>query len=395
MAEHIAEGLVRAGHEVTVITSFPSKMKGELFPGFRRALVHVKDNPKGYRICRVPTIFSKKSTILSRLPENLSFAVSSNLASIILGRPDVIYMNTWPVISTFVTAVICTLKRIPFIYNVQDLYPESASGLGHVTEKGFVYRLLLCMDSFTATRSAGIVAISEEFAARILRTRGVPSDRITTVWNWYDSRVMPGEKQGELRDSIAPEPNSSVVMYAGNIGSVAGLEIVLDAAERLEPQGNYVFVLAGDGTLRQKLEQECIRRGITNVRFYYPLHREDLGRVQAAADIMLITAKRGLSLSEVPSKIMGYMLSGRPVLAMVEKDSNTAHVIRQANCGCIGTPEDSQALADLVVQMMKSGRLNEWGKNARSFAQDHFDPEKSVPKITNLISSVSALSAKE
>ncbi|MCX6031746.1 MAG: glycosyltransferase family 4 protein [Chloroflexi bacterium] len=394
MAEHIAEGLVCAGHEVTVITSFPSKMKGELFPGFRRTLASMTRNPKGYRLCRVFTIFSKESAILSRLSENLSYAVASNLASMWFGRPDVIYMNTWPAIATFVTAVVCTLRRIPFVYNVQDLYPESASGLGYVREQGLVYRILHRMDCFTSSHAARIVAISEEFAERIRRTRKIPSDRIAVIWNWYDACVVPSEKWGELRASIAPAPESCVVMYAGNIGSVAGLESVLDAAERLASKGDYVFVLAGDGTLRQQLEQNCVRRSVTNVRFYYPLHREDLGRVQAAADILLITAKTGLALSEVPSKIMGYMLSGRPVLAMVDKESNTARVVQQANCGCIGTPEDPQALADLVEQMMKSGRLDEWGRNARIFAENHFDQTKGVAKIVNLISSAIAQGEK-
>jgi glycosyltransferase involved in cell wall biosynthesis len=361
MAQHIADGLTHAGHETTVITSFPSKMKGELFPGFKRIIAQLTQDGHGFRLCRVFTILSRKSTSTSRSLENLSYALASNIASILLGSPDVVYMNTWPIISTFLTALFCTLRGVPFIYNIQDIYPESAAGLGIIRENSFVYKLLLRMDRFTMSRAAQIITNSEEFAELIHETRGVQHSKMTTVWNWYDASIVPGEKWGEYRNSIVPTRDSYVVMYAGNVGSVAGLEVVLDAAELLTCRGDYVFVLAGDGTLREQFQQECKRRSITNVKFYYPLHREDLGHIQSAADIMLITAKKGLALSEVPSKMMAYMLSGRPILAMVEKESNTARLIEMSKCGLVGQPEDAIVLANLVERMSQSGRLDEWG----------------------------------
>ena len=385
MAQHIAEGLVRSGHQVTVITSFPSKMKGDIFPGFRRTMANTIIDPRGYHLCRVFTFFSKKSEVFSRLLENLSFAVSSNLASVILGTPDMVYMNTWPAIATFITAIVCTLRNVPYIYNVQDLYPESASALGHISKAGLMYRLLKRMDRFTALHSSQIIANSEEFAEVIHRTRNVPRGKVSVVWNWYDASVLPGPKCDDFRKSIAPAPNTHVIMYSGNIGSVAGLEVAIAAAEKLAKRGCYLFVLAGDGTSREQLQDECRKRNISNILFYYPLNREDLGHVQAAADIMLITTKKSLSLSEVPSKLMAYMLSGRPVLAMVDKTSNTARIVEMAKCGMIGPPEDSCALADLVETMVHSGRLEEWGANARKFAEAHFDQDQGVRKIRSLI----------
>ena len=168
-----------------------------------------------------------------------------------------VYMNTWPAIATFITAIVCTLRNVPYIYNVQDLYPESASALGHISKAGLTYRLLKRMDRFTALHSSQIIANSEEFAEVIHRTRNVPRGKVSVVWNWYDASVLPGPKCDDFRKSIAPAPNTHVIMYSGNIGSVAGLEVAIAAAEKLAKRGCYLFVLAGDGTSREQLQDEC------------------------------------------------------------------------------------------------------------------------------------------
>ena len=387
MVDHLAQGLVNQKHDVTVITSFPSKMQGVLFPGYRKTVYQIEKSIYGFRLCRVFTFFSTKSTIFSRLPEYLSYAFASNLASIFLSKPDVVFINTWP-IATFITAVFCKLRGIPYVFNVQDLYPESAGGLGYLKTGGGIYKFFLWADRFLMKNAAHIIPISEEFANRIQKTRNVPAEKMTVIWNWYDGRVQPQPKAGEWRQKFAYFDSSFIIMYAGNIGSVAGLETVLEAAKLLAPCGKYVFVLAGDGTMREELEERCKKEKIQNVHFMYPLHRENLSDVQASADIMLITAKRGLAHSEVPSKMMGYMLSGRPILAMVDSNSNTARLVKQAICGLIGEPENPQILAEKILEMCTSGKFDEWGNNARQFALQHFDQHKNVARIIEILEKV-------
>ena len=390
MAEHIAIGLSAQRHEVTVLTSFPSKMKGVLFPGYRRTLRQMASDPRGFRLCRVFTIFSTTSSVASRLPEYLSFALASNLASLCLGRPDVVFINTWP-LATLVTAAICSMRGVPFVFNTQDLYPESAGGLGYLRSGGLLYRLLLWLDRAAMGRAAHVVPISEEFAAHIQATRGVSPDRMTVIWNWFDGRVRPQAKQGLVRAQFLPSGQGFIVMYAGNVGSVAGLEVVLEAAKLLRHRGPYVFVLAGDGTMRERLERQCRTEDIRHVRFLYPLHRDNLSEVQAAADVMLITVKRGLARSEVPSKMMGYMLSGRPILAMVDRESNTARLVGLANCGLVAEPENPQMLASLVTEMHAAGaKLDEWGERARQFALTHFSQERNTLRMIAVLERAAA-----
>jgi glycosyltransferase involved in cell wall biosynthesis len=388
MAENIAEGLVATGHNVQVITSFPSKMQGKIFPGYRRKLWERTQHSAGFGVLRVFSIFSAQSRALSRLMENTSYAITSSLGLLLGEKPDLVYMNTWPSVSTFVTGLVCRLARIKYVYNLQDLYPESAAGLGHLKVDGWAFRLMTIMDRYTMTGAAAVIPNSEEFAETIVRTRRVKPSRVQVVWNWYDGRIVPGSKDNEYRRAWGAGAGTCVVLYAGNVGSVAGLEIVLDAAERLKGRLPCIFVLAGDGASRPALESECARRGLDTVKFFYPLHRADLGRVQAAADIMLITTRKGLSHSEVPSKIMGYMLSGRPVLSMVDSRSNTARVMGLAQCGQVGVPEDPQALADSVEAMFQSGQLEKWGANARRFAEEHFDQTKMVARIIAILQQV-------
>lgn len=388
MAEQIAEGLVAAGHQVRVVTSFPSKMQGKIFPGYKRKPWEWAQHPAGFKVLRVFSIFSAQSRALSRLVENTSYAMTSSLGLLLGERPDVVYMNTWPSVSTFVTGLVCRIARIKYVYNLQDLYPESAAGLGHVKPDGWAFRLMAAMDRYTMTGAAAVVPNSEEFAETIIRTRGVQASRVHVVWNWYDGRIIPGPKDNEYRRTWGADAGTCVVMYAGNVGSVAGLETVLDAAELLRDRLLCRFVLAGDGASRPALEADCARRGLDSVKFFYPLHRAELAQVQAAADIMLITTLKSLSHSEVPSKIMGYMLSGRPVLSMVDSRSNTARVMDLAQCGRVGAPEDPEALADLVEDMFKSGRLEEWGANARHFAEENFDQAKMVARIVAVLQQV-------
>lgn len=394
MAEHLASSLARLGHEVTVITSFPSKMKGEIYQGYSRKLYQLRIDSAGYSLLRVFSFFSKRSSITSRVPEYLSYALTSNLGSLIIGKPDVVFMNTWP-IATFLTSFFCKLRKVPYVFNVQDLYPESAGGLGYLKESGLLYKLFLQMDRFSMKNAAHIIPISEEFSATIQRSRGISSEKIKVVWNWYDGQVSPESKIGIWRQKISRDNNKFIAMYAGNIGSVAGLEVVLEAAKLLASKKEYVFVLAGDGTLRENFEYQCQRQNINNVIFIHPLTKNNLSQIHAAADIMLITAKPGLARSEVPSKMMAYMLSGRPILAMVDNDSNTARLVNLASCGLNGEPGNPEALVKNIIQMHQSSLLDKWGENARSFALEHFDQKKNVAAIVKVLEQVANASESE
>lgn len=388
-AQHIAEGLVERGHYVDVVTSFPSKMQGHLFEGYELRWSWRDESFKNYNVVRSYSLISDKSTVRSRLFENLSFGISSNLNALRLSKPDVVYVNTWPIVASSLTRLFCWLRGVPMVLNIQDVYPESLVGLGHFRANSALVRFMHLVDKTVSRSASHVVVISEEFREIYVKNRCVPEERVSVVYNWYDDQVVPLPRDNPVRESFTRREAKFVAMYAGNVGSVAGLEVLLDAARLLRGDSEILLVISGDGTERPMLEEKASQEGLSNLHFHYPLLRHEVPVVHAAADVLLVIIRANLALSEVPSKLMAYMLSGRPVVAAVDPRSNTASVVRDADCGVVVPPNDPNALVKTLRSIAtQPQQLKLWGDNARRFAEQNFSRQANVEKIVNIIEQV-------
>jgi glycosyltransferase involved in cell wall biosynthesis len=149
-----------------------------------------------------------------------------------------------------------------------------------------------------------------------------------------------------------------------------------------------LFIIAGDGSCRKACEDLAQKYGLSNLRFFYPLPKEEFSDVQAAADLTILPTRKSGSLTSVPSKLIAYMLSGRPVLATVDEESDTARIIREARCGVCVAPEDPNAIAKAIRKSLQMpDELTRMGQQARSYAIQNFSSKVCLPKLISILES--------
>jgi colanic acid biosynthesis glycosyl transferase WcaI len=231
-------------------------------------------------------------------------------------------------------------------------------------------------------RRASLVTVISQSAKENLRCKGVTESRIRVIPNWVDvQEIRPADVDNPFRQSVlrALPPTSNgqgptryLVMFAGNIGLIAGLETVLEAAAALKDRPDIQFVLVGEGNAKAELTARAAAMNLPNVLFLPTQPREILGEVLAAADLHLVTLKRRMSTTSVPSKSYTIMASGRPMVASVDPGSEIWCLVEAAGAGLCVPPEEPAALAQAVVELCDSpDRRRAMGENARAYAVRH------------------------
>lgn len=386
----LAKYLVNENHQVEVITNFPNRPEGRLYPNFKRSLIHRAADRDGFSITRCFTAISKESSMISRWAENISFGLTSSLALLIAPKPDVVYMNTWPIFASFLTSLVCKLKGIPYALSIQDIYPESLNIQGRLSPSGWKYQLLLSMDRWVCKHSGALIVLSDRFVDQFSKNRSLALQIIHVIPNWVEKDSVLVMEKSTFRAEQQIGKDEFVFLYAGNIGRAAGVDNLIRCFTALKPGKKLVLLIAGSGT--QLPECLALAKETQGVRilFHTPWLPEETSRVLAAADVLLLPTHGSQSLVSVPSKLLSYLLASRPILASVQDGSDIAHVITQANCGWVVPPGDNDRLQSLVQEITQypQNKLSQMGGLGRKFALEHFTSEKLLPKVAAILTDV-------
>lgn len=387
-SQDIAAGLVGCGYEVVVVAPYPSRPGGRIYPNYRRRLIPRPVHSHGYTVARTFSIPSAKSTRSSRFIENISFGISSAAYLLFARRPKVIYANSWPVFASGLLSLVAGLRRIPYVVVVQDMYPESYYEQGRGDRKSRSYRMMRWIDKQVANRAAHVIVLSKAFARIYHKDRGVPADRISVIPNWAEKSADlgdPAARDGEaaaLRQSAGVPADAFAVAYGGNIGVAAGVETLMDALNELDDVHGLV---AGEGSSLSACR--VIAQGNARVRFIYPWPAEQTVPLYRAADVLVLPTQGNQSLSSVPSKLIHYMLSGRPVIAAGLPGSELVNIIETSGCGWVVPPDQPQALAEKIRQVRQLPReeLRQRGEAGRRYALANFTSQTCLPKVIHVI----------
>lgn len=341
----LAKGLAVRGHQVTVITGFPNYPQGRVYPGYRQRMWQW-EKMSGVRVLRLPLYPSHDRSSVRRSLNYLSFAASASLLGPVLCGPvDVMWVYHPPLTVGIPAWWIGLLRRVPFVYEIQDMWPETLIVSGMMSDS-VVIGWLKKLAQFVYRRAAAITVISPGFK-RNLVGKGVPRDKIYITPNWADEdiyRPLPRDEALAAEYGLAGRFN---VVYGGNIGAAQGLHNVIEAASLLLdiPEAQFVFI--GDGVDQEPLQQMVRERGLDNVRFLGRQPAEEMPRFFSLADVLLVHLKRApLFEITIPSKTLAYLACGRPILGVVAGDP--ADVIRKAGAGIISPQEGPAALAQAV-----------------------------------------------
>lgn len=370
----LARELQRRGHQVHVVTAFPHYPSGNLYPGYRLALWR-REVREGVPILRTFIYPYHGTSSVLRVVNYGTWMWSAMLASVLTPRCDVLYV--WhPPLTVGVSAwVIAKLKRVRFVYDVQDLWPESAVASG-LMKPGRMVNFLTRLADWVYARADRILVVSKAAAAH-LRERGVDSRKLFVARHWLEPSAFAASRD-EQDVSDTGRLNRFVVLFAGNLGLVQGLDTVIRAAALLRHEP-IDFVFVGDGSDRQRLERLTAELNLTNVRFEGQHPASEMPRFMRSADALLVHLRRS-SVAEhaVPTKMLSYLAAGRPILCATGGAS--AEVVSEAGAGVVAPPDDPHALANAVRQLsiMPADARKRLGDNGRAYFAEHFEKSRVI-----------------
>lgn len=384
----IAVELARRGSDVTVVTPFPSRPGGKLYPGFTRKLLLRTSDPRGFQIVRCFATLSKRSSGLSRFLENLSFGLTGGWAALTAALPDVIYSNTWPIFASMILALVARARGVPLVINVQDIYPESLIWQRRIKKGSFAARIMRLADRFLARSAVAVIAISERFAAVYRNERRVPIASVHMVPNWVDAaRLASNPSRLYFRRKLGIPADAFLLVYSGNIGVAAGVETVIEAVACLPQDDPICLLIAGDGSNLSLCRSLAKKISGGRMFFHSPYPVEDTAGVLAAADVLVLPTRGKQSLASVPSKLIWYMLASRPVIALAVPQSDLAKIVEESNCGWTSEPDAPESLAARIREVMSSdtAELQRRGELGREFAMRNFTRDVCLQRVVEII----------
>jgi hypothetical protein len=387
--EH-ARRWVRAGAQVTVVTTAPNFPAGKLFPGYRNRF-YQRELIEGVETVRVWTYITANEGFARRTLDYVSFMMTGFLAGLFLRRPDVIVCTSPQFFTACAAYVLSLFKRRPFVFELRDLWPDSILAVGAMPESKSI-RALKRLEYFLYRKAARIVSVTNSFKS-VLSSNGIPAAKIAVVQNGADlASFTPGPKPEQLVKRHGLE-GKFVAAYIGTVGIAHGLGTVLDAAEKLAPNKRVAFVVVGDGAERSPLEQEARRRGLSNVVFVGRVGKDEVPHYWRLADAALVLLRdRPVFRHVLPSKIFEAMATARPIVLGVLGES--AELLEAAGAGVVIQPEDADALVEAIETLAASPQeAARMGTNGRRFVESEFDRDKLAAQMLDELRAVAAAAA--
>jgi colanic acid biosynthesis glycosyl transferase WcaI len=380
----LCEGLAACGHEISVITSFPHYENFRIWDEYKGKLIE-RSKYQDVNVTRLYVYAAGKKSMVNRL---LSYLTFNALAGITGGfsrrRWDVILCPNGSFFTGVTAWLVGKLKGAPFIYNVQDLYPDVPIRAGQLRNPSAIVALK-GIERFMYRKAAHVTVISPLMRDTLI-SRGVSAEKISVIPNFVDTdfiRPLPktnnfGQQQG-LADKF-------VVTHAGNLGYVYDLDTLLDAAHLLSSQKDILFLIVGSGVAKPALEKKAHELKLKNVRFMPFQPHEALPWLRASSDVQVSLYKNDAAKDSFPSKVYEIMASGRPLLASPDGDSALAKVVKAARCGLCVNPGNSGHLAESILQLYRDPSLREMmGKRGREYAEVHHSKHTAVTQYDELL----------
>lgn len=348
MAVELAEELTRAGHQVTVLTGFPSHPSGRLFPGWRARLFRKERTDSGFTLVRCIHSFVLRFGFLGKLWYYLTFAVTSFVGGMLQGPFDVLVIQSTPIFGPVTATWLAKVRRAKLFYWIHDVHPESAVHAG-VLKKGILLSIMKAIDTWVC-RKCDLIGTMTDDMCRLILERGLPADRVVIQRHWLDeNRIHPMPKRNAWRERQGIPSADFVALHAGTVGYISGASVLIEAAELLKGRHEISFLFVGDGPLKAVLQEKVKECGLPNVKFLPFQPEEDLSLMQAAADVGLVALKPLSGTSSIPSKLYGYISAGRPVIASVDPNGSVARIVTEGGFGWIVAPNDSDALTRAII----------------------------------------------
>ena len=300
---------------------------------------------------------------------------------------DVAFIDSTPPIQGLKLPIVRLFRRKKrFVYNAQDLFPETLSGTGLANQGGLLWKIGLWVSNVTFRNSDKIIAISNDIK-RSMVARGVPAEKIEVVYNWVDEKaVQPVAKEDNpLFEEFGLARDRFTIVYAGNLGNAQNIGIVLDGAKRLP---EVQFAVFGSGGLEEDVRKRIKEENLTNVHLNPLQPVERVSQVYSLGDACIVSCKEGLGGSAMPSKSWSIMSCGRPMVASFD-EGELKEILEKNSCGVFSHAGNVEEFVAAIKQLAANkDKCEEIGKNAREFILNNLTKKVGANKYVEIIKSV-------
>jgi glycosyltransferase involved in cell wall biosynthesis len=365
----LATELVRRGHEVEIVTSFPNYPKGEFFSGYQKGFYR-RENWQGLTIHRV-WLYPAIGSGFKRLLNYVSFTLTSFFGLVRCKRPDYLFVESPPLFLSAPAWVMGLLWRSPFIFNVADLWPDVIVDQGFMRE-GLIMKILRAIEGWSYRRATYVNTVTEWIVKVLQEKKNVPSEKILFLPNGADTEFFWPRPPDESLLNRLGFSGKQVALWAGTLGFAHGIDNILGAAKLLEASHpNIHFLFVGSGSARAELITQARSMSLTNVTFLDPVPLSEIVHYYSIcfcglASLINIPVYEGAR----PSKVFPVLASGKPLIFIGSGEG--ARLVESAEAGAVVPVGEPQALAETMARFASDPALAaECGRNGRRFVEEN------------------------
>lgn len=306
---------------------------------------------------------------------------------------DVMFIASTPPIQGAMAAMIKKFRKdLKFVYNLQDIFPDSLVSAGMAKKGGILWKIGRMIENFTYRNADKIVVISQDFKRNIME-KGVPEEKIEVIYNWVDENAVAPVKDedNELFEEFGVNRNKFRVLYAGNLGNLQNIGIIIDAARTLKDNNKIEFVIFGKGGLEDEIKTIKTKENLDNLKILPLQPIERVSKVYGLGNVCIVACKAGLGGAAMPSKTWTIMSSGRAVLANFD-EGELKEIVENNNCGVFTKADDLDGFVNAIENLSQHPeQCVDMGINARNFILENLTREVGTQKYVSVMKSAVGL----
>lgn len=385
LVTNLVDDLNKNEHTVDVVTPIPSRGVSEKI---RSKYKNVKIELKASGKTKIHRYWLPKENrnALSRAFRYLLGGILHIVKSINI-QSDVIVVNSTPPTNGLIGIIIKKMKKIPVVYILQDVFPDSMVTAKMTKEGSIIWKFGRALETFTYKNVDRIIVISEDFKKNIMN-KGVQEEKISVISNWVDeSKILPISKEENiLIEELGLDINKFYVVYAGNLGKAQNIEVILKAAKGTEDICDIEYIIFGGGVQEEFYKQMALDLKLKNVKFY-PLQPYDkVSHVYSLGDISIVSCKEGFGASAMPSKTWSIMSTGTAVVANFDEGTELQSIIEENRLGIFTKAGDVLALQEAIVHLFENRKLcKSMGDNGRKYILDNLSRKSQTSRYIDVL----------
>ena len=382
-----ANELRTKGYQVTVVTTMPryNLIKDQAVEEYKT--VTYEGDIKVIRINSLP--LHKVGYLMRGIAHlTLPFVFYRAVKKLISNRQDIIMAYSPPLTLGIAGVWLKNYFSSKFVLNIQDIFPQNAIDLG-IIRNAWIIKLFEGIEKWIYKRVDRITVHSDGNKRFLMKKKDLSSDKIDVVYNWANWSFFNRATNTLNFRKLYNLDSKLVILFAGIIGPAQGLDVIINAAKKLEDKSKAHFVFVGDGTEKKKLRNKAKELKLSNVSFQPFISKEDYPFLLKEVDVGLVCLSKYNKTPVVPGKLMGYMASGLPVLAVLNRESDGHEIIKHTECGFSLYPDDEDGIVGAVLQLENDSKARRnMGKNGKKFTQSHFSRKDAVDRYEKIFKGV-------